>query len=152
MLKGDGSGGSEDSGGSEGDFAAGEWERKRICPPNFKGVGVMAGDSGCDGLLDTEGARAVPRTEGNGAGRWCDGGRGAGVGANDWAEWRSREIEEIPFRIGGAAVYQGKKRYGLIVAGKEEDFLDVVLRSGASARFGGRGGEVIEYPLMWLET
>jgi len=50
------------------------------------------------------------------------------------------------------AVYQGKKRYGLIVAGKEEVFLDGVLRSGASTRFDGRGGEVIEYPLMWLET
>ena len=44
------------------------------------------------------------------------------------------------------------ERYFLIVGGKEDGCVDDVRRSGASARFDGRGDESIEESSMGLET
>ena len=103
MLNGDGSGcggeGSgvgERSGCGEGELSGGVGDNisvdreggKSRRPPIFEGVGVTIG---C-----LEDVRAVPRSEGLGAERWCGGGRGAGVGMNSGAEFWSREIEGAP--------------------------------------------------------
>ena len=87
------SGGGERSGCGEGELSGGVGDNisvdreggKSRRPPIFEGVGVTIG---C-----LEDVRAVPRSEGLGAERWCCGGRGAGVGLKDGAEIRSREIE-----------------------------------------------------------
>ena len=83
-LRGDGiGGGGEVCGGCEGDCSGGvEGECsvdrggvKSRRPPIFEGVGLTIGCS--------EEVRAAPRSEGLGAGRWCDGGRVTGVGEKD---------------------------------------------------------------------